>query len=121
MGGRNLRGRDFATVLLLLLGGFLAGIGWFVGTYLLWTSTSWTSRDKLIGTFVWPGGLSLSLLLLGLGTQTCASNGNGSTVCTGTTLSPWLAPIVAVLLLLGPILTYFYLVRAADRPIVAAH
>jgi peptidoglycan/LPS O-acetylase OafA/YrhL len=121
MGGRNLRGRDHAAVLLLLLGGFLAGIGWLVGAYLLWTSTSWTSRDKLIGTFVWPGGLSLSLFLLGLPTQTCASSGNGHTVCTGTSLSPWLAAIVAAMVLVGPILTHFYLVRRAERPLVPAH
>jgi len=49
---------------LLLLGGFALVVGWFVGVGLLWSSSTWRVRDKLLGTFVLPGGL-LSVLLLG--------------------------------------------------------
>jgi uncharacterized membrane protein len=36
---QNTNLRDIATVLLLMFGGFLFGIGWVLGVALLWTST----------------------------------------------------------------------------------
>jgi Protein of unknown function (DUF1700) len=39
-------------------------VGWFVGVVCLWVSPLWTTRDKLIGTLVVPGGM---LLPIGLG------------------------------------------------------
>jgi hypothetical protein len=75
------RGRmETAAIVLLLVGGFAWGVGWFVGVVLLWLSSRWSTRDKLIGTFVVPGGLALPLgvfVLLGVGTE---SSGQ---VCTG--------------------------------------
>src|SRR4051812_37301814 len=53
------RWTDTAAIVLLLLGGFTV-IGWFVGVVFLWISAAWTLRDKLIGTFVVPGGLAVS-------------------------------------------------------------
>ena len=44
-------------ITLLLIGAFLAVVGWVVGVVLLWRSRVWTLRDKLIGTLLWPGGL----------------------------------------------------------------
>jgi hypothetical protein len=66
---------DAWVVWLLLLGGFAAGIGWFVGVALLWSSPTWRTRDKLLGTFVPPGGL-LGLFLLGItpGSSTSCSS-----------------------------------------------
>lgn len=62
-------------IIFLLLGGFLWLIGWIVGVVLLWSSSLWTRRDKLIGTLVVPGGLaSGAFLFLFAGTeggQTC--------------------------------------------------
>lgn len=54
---------DLATVLLLFLGGFAVGIGWLVGLVLLWASSTFRVRDKLIGTFFVPGGLALPAFL----------------------------------------------------------
>ena len=48
---------------LLLFGGFALVVGWFAGVGLLWTSKVWRISDKLIGTFVLPGGL-LGIVLL---------------------------------------------------------
>ncbi len=48
---------------LLLVGGFLFGVGWVVGVVLLWNSRVWTLRDKLIGTLVIPGGLATTVFL----------------------------------------------------------
>lgn len=49
------------TVVLLLGGGFLIGLGWLAGVALLWTSPRWDTRDKLLGTLIWPGGLAAVL------------------------------------------------------------
>jgi hypothetical protein len=77
-------------IILLLLGGFLWFIGWIAGVVLLWSSSLWTRRDKLIGTLVIPGGLATAtVFFLWAGTaagQTCFARGpisvigkNGST------------------------------------------
>jgi hypothetical protein len=63
---------DAWVVWLLLLGGFAAGIGWFVGVALLWSSPTWRTRDKLLGTFVPPGGL-LGLFFLGIAPSSSTS------------------------------------------------
>jgi uncharacterized membrane protein len=61
-------GTEWLVLLLLSLGGFALGIGWCVGVALLWASRSWTRRQKLIGTFVVPGGLAAAWLWLVLTT-----------------------------------------------------
>jgi len=63
LGGLARRG-DAWVPWLLLLGGYALLVGWFVGVGLLWSSATWRVRDKVLGTFVLPGGL-LSLVLLG--------------------------------------------------------
>jgi uncharacterized membrane protein len=56
---------EVAALVLLPIGGvILPVVGWFVGVVLLWVSDAWTTRDKLLGTFVVPGGLTLPLYLL---------------------------------------------------------
>jgi hypothetical protein len=50
--------RMWAAIFLLLLGGFVFGLGWIAGLILLWSSRAWSIMDKLIGTFVIPGGLA---------------------------------------------------------------
>jgi hypothetical protein len=51
------------TVILLLLGGLLIGLGWIAGVVMLWTSARWRTSDKLLGTLVWPGGLAAILTI----------------------------------------------------------
>lgn len=42
----------------LIIFGFIAsGLGWIAGVLILWTSPTWSRRDKLIATFVPPAGL----------------------------------------------------------------
>jgi hypothetical protein len=88
-----------ATVLLLLLGGVLIGVGWIVGAILLWASPRWPARDKLIATLVWPGGLAAVLALPRFGSGLPA------------------ALILALLLIgvSGPILVAIMLLRHARR------
>jgi hypothetical protein len=120
---RSRRGaQEWVAIILLLVGGFLFGIGWFVGVALLWSSKAWTVRDKLIGTFVLPGGLVLSYVALAYGllgaAQVCTQVGNQPEVCKGgysTSVNLlMLAGFIASLVL--PVLTAVYLARRADRP-----
>ncbi len=55
--------RGLALIPLLLGGLLLVGIGWLVGVALLWMSRVWSTRDKLVGTFLLPGGLLCAALL----------------------------------------------------------
>ena len=120
-------------IILLLVGGFLLGVGWFVGVVLLWSSRIWTLRDKLIGTLVVPGGLSL--LVIGViffqpfsgssSTEplTCASTKHGE-VCGSATVSTsgpstlWAWALFLALLVL-PFFTAAYLAWRANRTEVA--
>lgn len=59
----GLTGLEILAILLLLVGGLIAGIGWLAGLILLWTSPRWRVSDKLLGTLIWPGGLAAVLLV----------------------------------------------------------
>ncbi|HVI18695.1 MAG TPA: hypothetical protein VM712_09960 [Gaiellales bacterium] len=64
------------TIPLLLIGGVVIPVvGWIVGLAFLWLSRCWSSRDKLIGTLVVPGGLlpALYLALSPTSTEVCVS------------------------------------------------
>jgi uncharacterized membrane protein len=55
---------EIAAVLLLLVGGLVVPVvGWCVGVVLLWSSGRWSTKEKLLGTFVVPGGLLLPFAL----------------------------------------------------------
>ena len=110
---------EIAAITLLLIGGFLLGIGWIIGVVLLWTSSRWRLRDRLIGTFLVPGGLVGVLYFL-------ARSSGGSTGCvttstdnvehcttTGGTIPSWLGIPSLIVILLAPIVTAFYLARQA--------
>ena len=57
---------EVVALILLNVGGVIVPVvGWFVGVALLWASPKWTRKEKLIGTFVPPGGLS-GFLVVGL-------------------------------------------------------
>jgi len=58
---------DTGTVVLLLVGGLLIGLGWIVGVFMLWASPRWRTSDKLVGTLVWPGGLAAVLVVPAFG------------------------------------------------------
>ncbi len=107
--------RDISTVVLLLAGGILAGLGWVVGAVLLWTSQSWRTRDKLIGTLLVPGGLVGAAMFVGVGTfaagQTCVATSNGPTQCTGFAFPPAVGIPLMTVILLAPIFSMIWLVR----------
>jgi hypothetical protein len=136
---------ELAAVLFLLLGGIVIPfLGWVIGVVLLWLSPRWTTRDKLLGTLVWPGGLLAPALLLVAGaaagllaTSVTACTGDpvvapvgsaqqnvhqAATHCTtsgGVGLSPWLIITLSLVLLIlavaGPIWTARRLLRRAGE------
>jgi hypothetical protein len=107
---------------------------WPVGVILLWTSSAWTTRDKLIGTLIPPGGyMGISFLLLGgpgsyTSSSICAQTGTGPMTCTYQGPPGWLSTIgtvVGIFILVLPILTAIYLgarlrQRNLARPAVPA-
>lgn len=108
---------------LILLGAFGFGVGWLIGAYLLWTSTTWPLRDKLIGTFVPPGGLGAAALLLGTSgsSTTCAGSapvGQHAVLHCVTSGFSFPAPIgipLLVISLVVPVLTALHLQRVRER------
>lgn len=112
-------GEVFA-VILLPIGAFILPIlGWFIGVVLLWVSDRWTTRDKLIGTFVWPGGYLLPGAFGLFAAQVCTtvprSGGTGTEDCSGWAMPPWLGIPVSVALFLAPIVVVGYLITRARR------
>lgn len=117
---------EVVAIVLLLIGAFLAGIGWVVGVILLWLSPRWRVSDKLLGTFVWPGGLAAILIVLGAAavlpasSTTCHASAavNGCLPSSG--IQPvWLGVIAALAVvavgLTGSIAVTVRLVRQARR------
>lgn len=120
---RGAGAQQVAAVILLLLGGFLMGIGWIVGAVLLWSSRAWTVREKLLGTVLVPGGLATALYLtLATGGEECGGlvtyrRGvrRAVTTCTGSTstLDHILAVALFAFLVIAPIATAVFLLRRA--------
>ncbi|MFU8840696.1 MAG: DUF1700 domain-containing protein [Nitriliruptoraceae bacterium] len=131
---RSSRSRDRWTVLTLLLGPVVVALvlgmiergllligvvaGTALGWALLWTSTTWTTRQKLLGSLVWPGGFVTPFVVQTLATSVCTeSTGPGGTevACEGFSLPPTVGIPLAILVWLAPITVGVFLLRRADR------
>jgi uncharacterized membrane protein len=105
--GAGLGALEISAIVLLLLGGFLAGIGWLAGVVLLWMSPRWRTGDKVLGTAVWPGGLLVPGVILAVVTAAVDTRGQ---------LAPVHLALVLIFVLftvLGPVLVAIRLVRRA--------
>lgn len=110
--------REILALILLPLGGFLYVIGWAVGAILLATSRVWTSREKVIGLLVVPGGLLPAALFGLMPSRLCSetiANGVVSETCTGGGMPVWLAWVILTVLVVGPIWTVFFLLTRMNR------
>lgn len=124
---RSIRALDVTAVVLLLVGGLvLPVLGWLVGVVLLWASTTWNWREKLLGTLVFPGGLLTPFALLLFGGETCSftevvdeSTGamvRSNEVCDGFSFAPLLGiPLVVGMFVVPAIIAAFLLRRASAR------
>jgi uncharacterized membrane protein len=112
---------DIATLVLLLIGGLvLPVIGWFIGVVLLWTSSAWTTGEKLVGTIFVPGGLALPLFfgVVAVSGGSC-SRQVGSLECSPDAGTPFLATAFAIALFITPLLTVAFLAHRMRRGNVA--
>lgn len=110
--------RETLTLILLLLGGLLYIVGWVVGAILLATSNVWTSREKVIGLLVVPGGLLPAVLFFTLPGQVCSVTTTGDRVveqCSGGLMPVWLAWVLLAFLVIAPIWTAFFLASRMKR------
>lgn len=109
---------------LLLLGGFIGmGIGWLFGVILLWASSVWTLRDKIIGTLFVPLGLAGALFFaafaIGASASFSCKGGMGELeVCTEAYSGPGpFGYLLMAFLVIAPISSAIYLGwRAFRRP-----
>ncbi len=108
---------------LLLLGALIFGVGWLVGVVLLWASPTWRTRDKLLGTFVFPGGLAFAFTLLSLpaSSRSCAGSAPaGHRIVFHCTTSGLVLPfpfgiLMLIVVVVAPILTVVHLERVRRR------
>lgn len=108
---------EIAALILLPVGGLVIPfVGWIVGVVMLWTSSAWITRDKVIGTLVAPGGLMSPFLLLFIPMSSCfeATDGRGRVIESTCPPGPgaieqlglWL---LMAFLVIGPIASAIYL------------
>lgn len=134
-------GLEITAVIFLLLGALIVPfVGWFVGVVLVWVSKAWTTREKLLATFVVPGGLAtavaLSAFAFAFAAPTCVVTMGGATqvtpdsgsaplelvqpteVCSGAP-PEWLTIAIMAFLVIAPIVVAVHLLRVAgQRPAV---
>jgi uncharacterized membrane protein len=110
--------REILALILLPIGGFLFLIGWLAGAILLATSNVWTSREKLIGLLVVPGGLlpaaSFGLLSGGMCSELEVNGRVVSESCSGG-MPIWLGWAIMAVLVIAPIWTVFFLATRMNR------
>jgi hypothetical protein len=116
---------DVIALILLLIGGVVVPvIGWLVGVVLLWSSTAWTAREKLLGTLVIPGGLALPFFLFVYGgsTEMCVQRSGGPVTCVDDTslARDVLMIVLFVVTLVAPLVTAAYLARRRTRALATA-
>ncbi|HEX6234496.1 MAG TPA: hypothetical protein VFZ63_15320 [Jiangellaceae bacterium] len=119
-------GLELAAALLLTVGSFVPVVGWAVGAVLLWGSRRWSTREKLLGTLVVPGGPGVALWLgLYAPGQNCTEirgpDAMIETYCTGFSFSPWIGVPLLLVLLVAPFIVAGLLYsrareRAAEEP-----
>jgi uncharacterized membrane protein len=111
---------DIVALIMLLVGGVIIPlVGWLVGVVLLWVSEAWSTREKLFGTIVVPGGLALPIFLelYATSSELCTSGNGGQTTCEGG--RPLVVDILVIgamsVLLIAPFVTTVFLARRRSR------
>jgi hypothetical protein len=109
---------EWITVCLLPLGSLVIPIlGWVPGIILLWASRVWSTREKVIGTLLPPGGLSAILLLVITSSSSCTESGGAGRAttehCTGGLSAVIALPLLVAFVFAG-IATPIFLARRAS-------
>lgn len=103
----------------LIIFGFIAsGLGWIAGVLILWTSPTWSQRDKLIATFVPLAGL-VALFFGLVAALHAAASCPGPAACTtkGVTLPLGIAILLIVAGLAAHLLPPIHLMRTRRQRI----
>jgi hypothetical protein len=123
-GARRTSGWDIVALILLFIGGVIIPVvGWLVGVVLLWASAAWSTREKLIGTLIVPGGLALpgALATLTWSAESCSGGPGIETTCTGgNPVGDVLWAVMAVALVVASIASVLYLARQRARTMAPA-
>jgi uncharacterized Tic20 family protein len=98
--------REWATVGLLPL-------VWVLGVVLLWRSRAWTTRDKLIGTLVVPGGLAYIIYVVVDAVLVLTDDCEPEGCSVGIYVDP-LSAVALVAMTILPLATAIYLAIRAD-------
>jgi uncharacterized membrane protein len=109
---------EWFTVFLLPFGFVVIPIlGSVVAVMLLWTSRVWTTRQKVIGTLLPPGGLSAIAYLLFAGATTCSTSGGAGEAttehCTGGLAADIVTPLFIAYVIAGIATPIFLALRAS--------
>ncbi|MFI0230809.1 hypothetical protein [Streptomyces sp. NPDC017086] len=101
-------------VLLVEVGAFLFAVGWLTGILMLWTSRQWCTRDKIVGTFLVPGGF-VPAAVLTFWTERCTAAINVSGIaeerCGHISTTPWVDMLTLVVLWVAPLGSMAWLIR----------
>jgi hypothetical protein len=112
---RPTRALEIATLVLLPLGGVVIPLlGWLIAAALLWSSDAWTTRDKLIGTLLVPGGLGPPIYFLaGAIGPACHRTDGGAERCFGgpAELGHTAVVVVAAVWIVAQLCSVAYLAR----------
>jgi hypothetical protein len=117
---------EVGALVLLPIGGIVVPIlGWVAGVILLWSSRLWTTREKVLGTLLFPGGLLIPLYLFFSWGETCSVTQVNGQVVSDTcrelsTIELALRIGILVVLVIVPIVMAIFLGRRLrDRSIPA--
>ena len=111
---RRQQREPLAVVLLVEVGAFLFVVGWLTGVLLLWTSRQWRTRDKIVGTFLVPGGFAPAAVCT-FWTKQCGTvigvGGIAEERCGHLSTVPWVDLLTLVALWVAPLVSMAWLVR----------
>jgi len=102
---------------LIIFGPVASGLGWIAGVLILWTSPTWSRRDKLIATLVPPAGLVALFFGLVTTLRAAAACSGPATTCTtkGFTLPLGVAVLLLIVGLAAHVLPPVHLMRTRRR------
>lgn len=104
-----------STTFLLLVGGFVFGVGWIFGLFLLWASKSRTLGEKIICTLIWPGGLTAALISLFIPFRSEGRFYPGGVYAGNIETSPWTIAYIVALFAVPILVQVGFLLRALRR------
>jgi hypothetical protein len=99
---------------LIIFGPVASGLGWIAGVLILWTSPTWSRREKLIATFVPPAGMVALFfgLVAALSAATgCPRHASAGCASRGVTLPLGVAVLLSVAGLAAHLLPPIHLMR----------